>query len=241
MIEEKLYYQEEKLKYVIKSLYLTTKEISQKLEISQAMVSQILNYQNNKLRKVHLYAICHAYNIPIEIFENKEVNTPEIIDNILEKTKSSSIFKKDYKLLDKLLGKWYLYSYPSNPHLSDIWATETYFHEDFSVEDMHQNRGKLLIGKNQSIILKESHNSHNMTSIIFDNDRVAYNTFVFSRVSKSNMLKEELFNFGFFSRKELDRDEAKEILGEIGKVQLHIDYNMLRRISNHIEIRGRRR
>ncbi|SFV66008.1 hypothetical protein MNB_SV-14-68 [hydrothermal vent metagenome] len=238
MVEEKLYYQEEKLKYVTKSLCLSTKEIAQKLEISQGMVSQILNYHNNKLRKIHLHAICHAYNIPIEIFENREVDTTEMIDQMLQESQNGSIFQKDYKLLDKLLGKWYLYSYPSNPNFSEVWATETYFYEDFSVEDMHKNRGKLLIGKKQSIILKESHNSKNITSITFDNNKVTYNNFAFSRVSKSNVLNQELFNFGFFSRKEMEPDEAKKILGEKNRVQLHMDYGMLKRITSSIEMRG---
>jgi transcriptional regulator with XRE-family HTH domain len=236
--DEKLYYQEEKLKYVIKTLHLTTKEVAKELEISQGMVSQILNYRNNRLRRIHLHAICHAYSIPIEIFENREVNSTELIDQMLKESQNGSMFRKDYELLDKLLGKWYLYSYPSNPNLSEVWATETYFYEDFSVEDMHQNRGKLLIGKNQSIIIKESHNSHNLTSITFDNEKVTYKNFAFSRVSKSNSLNQELFNFGFFSRKKMETEEAKEILGEIKKVQLHMDYEMLKRISCCIEIKG---
>ncbi|SFV70692.1 hypothetical protein MNB_SV-13-303 [hydrothermal vent metagenome] len=238
MVDEKLYYQEEKLKYVTESLNLSTKEIAQKLEMGQSMVSQILNYSHNKLRQIHIHAICHAYNIPIEIFENKKVNTTEMIDQMLQESQIGSIFQKDYELLDKLLGKWYLYSYPSNPNLSEVWATETYFYEDFSVEDMHKNRGKLLIGKKQSIILKESHNSHNMTSITFDNDKVTYNNFAFSRVSKSNILNQELFNFGFFSRREMEVDEVKNILGKRERVQLHMDYDMLRRISSCVEMRG---
>ena len=235
---ERLYYPEEKLKYVIKSLSLTTKEISKKLEISQGMVSQIINYRNNKLRNIHIYAICNAYNIPIEIFENREINSTKIVDQILKESKNGSIFKKDYELLDKLLGKWYMYSYPSSSNLTDVWETETYFYEDFTVEDMHQNRGNLFIGKNQSIILKESHNSHNITSITFDNDKVTYGSFAFSRVSKSNILNQELFNFGLFSRNEIEKEKAKKILGDTNKVQIKMDYEMLKRISLSIEMEG---
>jgi hypothetical protein len=104
-------------------------------------------------------------------------------------------------------------------------------YEDFSVEDMHKNRGKLFIGQNQSIIIKQSNNSKNLTSITFDNNQVTYNSFAFSRVSKSNKLNKELFNFGFFSRKKMSEDDAREILGEKERIQKHMDSSMLERIS----------
>jgi hypothetical protein len=119
-----------------------------------------------------------------------------------------------------------------------VWETETTIYEDFSVEDMHGNRGKLLIGRNQSIILKESSNSKNITSITFDNNRVVYGKFPFSRVSKSNGINKELFNFGFFSRDRVELDEATEILGKIKEVQLKIDHNMLERLNSCVEMVG---
>lgn len=230
-----LYHQEEKLHYVLKFLKISTKEIAQKLEISTGLVSQIQNYSNGKLRKYHLYAICYAFNIPIEIFNNKNINTEEMIHNLLETVKNeNSMFQKNYEVLKRITGEWYLYSYPSQRNFSEVWETETTINEDLSVEDKHRNRGKLYIGKHQSIILKESRNSKNITSITFDNNRVTYEKFPFSRVSKSNSLNKELFNFGFFSRDKVDLDEAKEVLGKIEKVQLQMDYEMLERINSSI-------
>ena len=227
-----LYNQEEKLHYVFKFLKLSTNEIAKKLEISSGLVSQIQNYSNGKLRKYHLYAICYAYNIPIEIFENKNINTKEMIRNLLEPIKNKDeVFEKDYEILQKIIGTWYLYSYSSNKNSLEIWETETTVYEDFSVQDIHNNRGKLYIGKNQSIIIKESNNSKNLTSITFDNNRITYEKFAFSRVSKSNGLNKELFNFGFFSKNKVDLDEAQEVLGKIEKAQLQMDYEMLERIN----------
>ena len=231
-----LYYKEEKLKYVIKKLNLSNKEISEKLEIGRVMVSNIQSYHQERLRKHHLYAICSAYNIPIEIFEDDSIKTKEHIDEIL--LNRDNIFFKNYDLLNRLKGDWYLYSYPSNSAFAKVWETETTIYEDFSVEDMHGNRGKLMIGRNQSIILKESSNSKNITSITFDNNRVAYGKFPFSRVSKSNGINKELFNFGFFSRDRVELDDATEILGEIKSVQLKIDHNMLERINGYVEMVG---
>jgi transcriptional regulator with XRE-family HTH domain len=234
-----LHNNEEKLNYVIKKLNLKTKDIAQKLEISSGLISQIQNHYNGKLRKIHLYAICNAYKIPMEIFENKEVNNTEVIDGLLEQTLNpDSMFQNDYKLLNKLLGTWYVYSYPSNLKLTEVWITETKIFENFHVEDMHKNTGKLYIGKKQSIILKESNNSRNITSITFDNDRITYENFPFSRVSKSNSLNKELFNFGFFSRIKMSKEEAKEVLGNINEVQVQMNYGLLERINSCIETKG---
>jgi len=233
---EYLYYKEEKLKYVFEVLNLQNKEVSEKLEMPRTMVSNLQSYYQSKTKKYHLYAICGAYNIPMEIFEDKSINTKKQIYNILKNRED--IFHKNPKLLDSIKGLWYLYSYPSSPSLAKVWETETIIYEDYSVEDIHQNRGKLLIGKNQSIILKESSNSKNITSITFDNNRIVYGKFPFSRVSKSNGLNKEIFNFGFFSRDKVDLKEAVEILGDLKSVQLKIDHNMLERIHNHIELVG---
>lgn len=233
-------HQEEKLHYVLKTLGLSTQEIAKKLEISPALISQIQNHYNDKLKKIHVYAISNAYNIPLEIFENPHIKTAKQIDTILyHHTKRHSLFEDDnLTLMQKLVGKWYLYSYPSNPQRTDVWATETTIYDSYMVEDAHKNQGKLYIGKNQSIILKESNNSKNITSITFDNNRVTYGLFPFSRVSKSNNFNKELFNFGFFSREKLNETKAKFILGEIPKVQLQMDYGMIERISASMNVEG---
>ncbi len=233
-----LYTREEKLSYVIKSFNLKTNEIANKLEISAGLVSQIQNHYNNKLRKVHLYALSSAYNIPMEIFDNEEINTEQKINNLLQKLSLKNIFTEDQNILSKLLGKWYLYSYTSNPNELEVWSTQTHIYENFSVLDVHKNAGELHIGKNQSLIIKESHNSKNITTTVFDNARITYGNFPFSRIAKSNALNREIFNFGFFSRDEMSKDKAKEILGNIDKVQLQMDHEVIDRVTASINIKG---
>lgn len=229
-VPEKLYYPEEKLKFVIETLQLKKGEVAKKLEISQTFLSQLMNYSEGKLKKLHLFAICHAYNIPIEIFNNEKINTTDKIQNLLNYTKkSSTIFTNSQVMLDKLLGKWYFYSY-SSQNTENIWETETTIYSDSTVEDKHKNRGKLFIGQNQSVILKETNNAKNLNTITFDNNRVGYDTFPFSRISKMNALNSELLTFGFCSRKKVEYEEAKNILGDYDKVQLKMDYTMLERL-----------
>jgi len=235
--EESLYNNEEKLNYILKKLNLSTKEIAQKLEISTGLVSQIQNPFNSKLRKIHLYALSHAYNIPMDIFEDESINTKNQIDHMLKQA-SFDIFEKDYKILEKLIGVWYLYSYPSNPNLSEVWTTQTHIYDDFTVLDIHNNKGKLHIGTKQSMIIKQSNNSKNLTVTVFDNDRITYGAFPFSRIAKSNNFNREILSFGFCSKEKLSKERAKAILGSIEKVQLQIDYDIIERISGAIAIKG---
>ena len=234
---ETLYTNEEKLNYIVKTLNLTTQEISKKLEISPSLVSQIQNCYNGKLKRIHLYALSKAYNIPMEIFEDEAIDSKETIDFMLKQA-SFSIFKKDYSVLQKLMGRWYLYSYPSSPNLSEVWSTETIIYDDFTVLDAHRNKGKVYIGQKQSLLIKESHNSKNITTTMFDNDRITYGNFPFSRIAKSNNFNKEILSFGFFSRNKLEKSEARKILGELKSVQLQIDYSLIERVSNSIKMEG---
>jgi len=228
-----------KLAYILKKLHLPTKDVAKELGVSSALISQIKSeYESsNRLRNIHIYAICFAYNVPIEIFKNRDINSSSKIDTLFtEQHKEITIFNRNNEILDKLIGIWYMYSYPSNLRLTDIWQTKTTFYDDYRVVDEHDNRGTLNIGKSQSIILKESAGSKNITSITFDNSRIFYNIFLFSRVSKSNSMNKELFNFGICSRKKLDKKLVKEILGEVNEVQLQINYNLLERLNDCLEM-----
>ena len=231
-----LYNNEEKLEYIIKVLKLKSSEISQKLGISPSMLSQIQNHSVGKLKPYHLYAMSQAYCIPMEIFENEDINSHELVNTFLiYKDEDAHLFYTNQELLKKLIGKWYLYSYPSNPNYTKVYATEHTIYVDGRVVDEHNNRGKIHFGKHQSLIVKESNNCKNLTSITFDNNRVTYEYFIFSRVSKSVNLNRELFNFGFFSREKLSEEEATMILGNRNNVQMQMDYEMLERLNLKIK------
>ena len=233
-----LSYNEEKLKYLSKLLNLKTKDIAKKLGVQDSFISKLYDYRSGKLKPIHLYAFSKAYNIPMVIFEDKSIESEEKVKEILESYQSNnSIFKnKDMKLLDELIGDWYMYSYPSNLKQAELWEVKTTFCKDGSVIDEYKNRGFIYIGKNQSIILKESSVSQNITSITFDNYSVYYKVFLFSRVSKSNGVNHEMFNFGICSKHKIAIDEVKKILGDRDKVQMKIDYLIKERLSSYMEI-----
>ena len=239
---EHFFYNEEKLNFLMNYLKINTQEVAKLFGVNTAYISKLRNQDHNSLKDMHIYAFTAAFNIPFEVF-NKKVKTSEKIIQILEDTKQQEkqkFFRKNEKrlqdsskqeILDKLIGTWYMYSYPSNPNLTDIWETKTVFHTDYRVIDEHKNEGTLYIGKNQCIVLKESAGSKNITSITFDNSRIFYNVFLFSRVSKSNGMNKEIFNFGICSRNKLNKENLKKVLGKVNQVQLQINYEILERIN----------
>ena len=235
---------EEKLKHIIKKLKLTTKEIAKKLEVTSSLISQLKSeYKTSTpLRNIHIYAFCLAYDVPVEIFKDESIDTHEKIDRRLEQEQlqQHDMFGTDSRMMEKLVGEWYMYSYPSNPQLAEVWEIQTTFHPNGTVIDEHNNSGYLHIGKNQSIIYKESNGTKNINTITFDNARVHYNIFIFSRVSKSNSINKEIFNFGICSRDKIPLDEVKIILGEINEVQLQMNYAMLDRVGKYTTI-GRKK
>jgi len=189
---------------------------------------------------MHLYAFAGAYNIPYKIFENRNIKTSAQIIKIIEEQKKEQkelLFKKDEHLIKNIQGEWYAYFYPSN-QFSDVYRIQTTINADGTVIDQNNNWGKLLIGTNQSIIVKEAFNSKNLVTIIFDNHQVAYEMFHFSLVSKRNHVNREMFNYGFFSRHEIELDRVKTILGNKEHVQLKMQCEFVERIAEHVETIG---
>jgi hypothetical protein len=140
---------------------------------------------------------------------------------------NDSIFQKNEKLFNKLRGIWYAYLYPSNPksatETEGIWIVETTIFDDYSVVDYWGNRGYLRIGKHESLIIKESYDNDDLTVIRFPNRQVPSQHFRFTIVSNQNNTTHEMVNFGFYSRKRYTPKEAKEILGEMSRVQLKLN------------------
>jgi transcriptional regulator with XRE-family HTH domain len=237
--EEKFFYNEEKLNYIINHLRLDVKEIAHIFGVKPAYISKLREQSHNSLKPMHLYAFSSAFNIPYKIF-NKKVNTTEQVKAILEEEKKVSkelFFKKNEQLLKDIKGDWYAYFYPSN-QFSDIYRIKTSIKNDGTIIDENNNFGKLLIGTNQSLIIKEAFNSKNLITIVFDNHKVAYDLFHFSLISKRNHIPREMFNFGFFSRQEIPLDEVKKILGKKEKIQLKMLCEFEERIAEYVEFLG---
>jgi len=234
------YNNEEKLNFLIKYLKLNIKDIANLFGVQPNYISKLREHTYDALKPMHLYAFAGAYGIPYKIFEDRTIKTSAQIVKIIEeqnREKKEILFKKDEQLLKNIQGEWYAYFYPSN-QFSDIYRIQTTINPDGTVIDKNKNWGKLLIGTNQSLIVKEAFNSKNLVTIIFDNHQVAYDMFHFSLVSKRNHVNREMFNYGFFSRHEIELDRVKTILGNKEHVQLKMQCEFVERIAEHVESIG---
>ncbi|CAA6800067.1 MAG: Unknown protein [uncultured Sulfurovum sp.] len=191
------------------------------------------------IKKMHMESMEKHHQIPLSIWDNNLLFEPTKIDQHIHAYKASlkaerisfeeedNIFTNNKQLFKNLKGVWYAYLYPSNPssakETEGIWIVETTINDDYTVVDYWGNSGYLKIGKNQSLIIKEPYENNDLTVIRFSNRHVSFEHFRFTIVSNQNGTINEMVNFGFYSRKKYSPQEAKEILGDIEKVQLKLD------------------
>ncbi|SFV59968.1 hypothetical protein MNB_SV-12-1248 [hydrothermal vent metagenome] len=184
------------------------------------------------------------YQIPVEIFDHSVRFDEELISNMIEEYRiklkkqkeTTSIFTPNSKLLKKLEGIWYSYFYPSADFI-ELQSIQTTINPDYSVIDEYGNRGIVNFGVDQSIIIKESKNSKNLTSIIFNNRTITYNIFPYSMISRTNSSNRAINYFGFFSRKKFDIETAKKILGkDRSLMQIQIPYEFEDRMAPYYRI-----
>lgn len=224
---------EEKLDFIIDYLNLSAKEIEKKFGLSSGSVSKLRKYSYDKLRPMHYYAFESAYNIPIQIFTDETIKNSTQIINLLKQKREDekSIFENSIDLKG-IIGTWYAYVYPSSS-FEPTYSIKTTIHADYTVTDKNNNYGQLFIGELQTVLIKKAVNSRNFISIVFDNSDVGYELFHFSMLSKTNHLKKEMCNFGFFSRKEITLEVAESILREKKDVQLQIDSAFKERVVEY--------
>jgi hypothetical protein len=235
MEEDEIFYNnEEKLNFIIDHLKLDVKEIEKAFGYKSGYVSKLRSNTYSTLKPIHFYAFESAYGIPRKIFTDRKINSSSQIIAILKPKieKKKDIFEENEFVFEQLVGKWYAYVYPGNPFIP-IYCIETIIHPDYTITDENNNYGQLLIGELQSLFIKKAINSKNFISILFDNADVGYELFHFSMLSKSGQVKREMCNFGFFSRKKIDLEIAKTILGKREEIQLKIDFDLKERVAEY--------
>jgi len=237
-----------KFDYIVNTYIKSATKITQAFGFkTNTMISNLRNPNHlSTLTKLHIDGLEKYFDIPVEIWDSLETDEDKIarqIKNYKEEKsfkekhaeKIDTIFQENQKLFKHLAGVWYAYIYPSNPASASktdgIWIVETTIHDDYSVVDWWGNRGYLKLGKHESLIIKESYDNDDLTVIRFPNRQVRSQHFRFSIVSNQNFTQHEMVNFGFYSRIKYSPDEAKEILGDISKVQMKLDLDFNDRLT----------
>ena len=212
---------------------------------STTMISNLRSIHHpSTLNQLHKDGLEKYFDIPLTIWDNLEISEKEMDKLIINYRKNKfnnipknndPIFQDNPKLFNKLKGKWYAYLYASNPtsakETQGIWIVETTIREDYSVIDYWGNVGYLKLGKNESLIIKESYDNSDLTIIRFPNRQVPSSHFRFTILSNQNNTEYEMVNFGFYSRIKYAAEEAKEILGDIKNLQLKLNLDFNDRIN----------
>lgn len=226
---------EEKLDFILDYLEIKVKDIADAFGVKPPYVSRIRVSSYNNLKPMHLYALERIYDIPYLIFEDSNIDTKDKIKYILDNRNidmtqcKNNIFFNNDKVMANLEGIWYAYFY-SSAYDNSLYCIETIISPNGKVVDENSNFGQVFVGENQSMIIKQAHNSKNLISITFDNSTIAYGKFPFILTSKTNQLNEMMTNFGFFSHKKVDLEVAKDILLDISDLQLKMKYTLIERI-----------
>ncbi|CAA6810809.1 MAG: Unknown protein [uncultured Sulfurovum sp.] len=200
------------------------------------------------IKKMHMESMQKHHQIPLTIWDNSLSFNKTEIDQYINEYKVSlkaerisfeeedNIFTNNKELFENLKGVWYAYLYPSNPKSAKksegIWIVKTTINDDYTVVDYWGNAGYLKIGKNQSLIIKEPYENNDLTVIRFSNRHVSFEHFRFTIISNQNGTIDEMVNFGFYSRKKYSPQEAKNILGDIEKVQLKLDLEFEKKLRD---------
>jgi len=225
-------------------------EIKDKFGFKSASSLRRIRNGTTSMTDLHMLGLEVHFDIPQKVFESHI--KIEDIDRLIEeyrdekKSKEQSIYEdifryKSDNLMEALTNnKWYAHMYPSDfygkwvKNKEGISITETTIYSNGTVIDEHGNRGTLKLGLHQSFIFKESVDERNINVIRFDNYQALYNKnfrFTYVIVSNQNGKKtEDMVNFGFYSSKRYPPQEAKDILGDIQKVQLKLDLDFNERV-----------
>ncbi len=231
----------EKIKFLIKYFGLNQKQLAEKIDMRETMLSRKLSSASaNKLNKVDILAICNILEIQMDIFEDININNEKQIIKFLENNKKTGDEQNDFFTQDKTVlahltqndGIWYFYSYPSNYPKIDVRIIKTVINDDFTtIDERYQNSGKIYIGESQTTLIKQTRNAKNLISITFDNSKIPFKMMPFTMLSKANNTTRGMLNFGFCSQTKFSENKAKEILGDIKNTQLIIKSDLVERIE----------
>jgi len=144
--------------------------------------------------------------------------------------------------LDKLVGKFYHYSYGSKEGKKDgqlhFWNNKKIIIDKKGQVQYLEGKkitavGEIIIGEKQSCIGMIDKNTKNNISISFDNIDTNYEIFKVIKIDKQFMEEKDMVSIGLFSKEEIDDKTAQELLGEEKKALFKISSDIKNRIAKH--------
>ena len=150
--------------------------------------------------------------------------------------------KKDYNILERLIGIWYHYYYGSIKNSDNsliIWKSKLIIDRNGEVKYIDNNGKVLLSGminttfnKKQPFIYLTDIDSESLALITFDIKDIYRGIFRVAILDKKLSSSFNMVSFGFFSKEKLQNSLVKEILGEENKILIE-EYDIQDRINNY--------
>ena len=203
----------EKLSIVLKYKKLTTSEIAKKLDINRSAISQWKS-DNSKFKKIHMYALSSAFNIPIEIFLDKSIDTEDKVISYLEQDHCVTS-SEGKKLTDNFIGKWYLYFYSHVGNKLIEYEIDSLQNKQVIMKsDEAIYLGKLDSVQNHALIKSycKKYNS-SILIITFNMKRIPDGIFNVGILTKTLVSFRYVAALGIISKNRLDEEKVKYILG----------------------------
>ncbi len=226
----------EKFISVKKILDISSTSIAKILEINKTNITHW--EKSNRLKTLHIYAFCKAFEIPLEIFTNNSINSHQKIADYITQTKENSmLYNNSQKLIQKLQNEWFIYIYSSEIDNKFILEIKCTINENYQVclsVEQTDYQGKIYILQDQSLIIVNNIELEHKIYITFENNKI--DTLFFSCLKyKNNLLTASVINIALFSKESLSQEKIEDLLGNIGNNKIIIDDNMIRKSFKYMD------
>jgi len=160
---------------------------------------------------------------------NRSIDYDTFID------KSYKLCVNSNPILQKIVGKWYIYTYGSDKLYEDKLTifqngTVDYYYKDKKVES-----GTIINYKYQSIILFEDIITKQLFTITFDHEEYKINrAFTIKIVVKKYKSDSDVLTIGIMSKKPIKTEKIYEILGDINDIRILENGNVNNRLIDYL-------
>jgi transcriptional regulator with XRE-family HTH domain len=229
----------EKIFYIMELLNLTANNVASKLEINNSLISHWKSGRN-KPKRVHIYAFCFAFNIPVDIFrlynENEANNfdNPKQIEKYLNKYQNSDKeieerCERDDNVI-KRLSCDELYFYNPFEEISILKIEGNYKVLNLNSRGEIIREGKIEINESQSIIKLKSNQTKIYLYIIFDNKHIRQKNLFYGSFISQNLVSKPTIGMCILSRVQLSQNGFEYIFKNEKRVQIEMDNELEEKI-----------
>lgn len=163
----------------------------------------------------HHKNIIDEYHAMFRKIKKRSLNYQEFMED------NNQICNQSNPILEKLVGQWYHYVHGSKK----FWEDRVMIYQDgrveYFVEEQLTEDGLIINREFQSVILLDDIKTKRLFTIVFDHQPYKIQkAFITKSISKQSEKEFDILAIGIFSRRPIDIEKAKEILGNSQEVRI---------------------